>query len=349
MAEYRTTASNLGGQKRITPSCLQAPGALAERLNPASRRARLQRPLAYGVAELGRRFVGRTGLELLRDSEMKRPIFLLIAALCSLASDGAVAQSSSERTLSVRNQDATIHVTLAGQGKAIVFIPSLGRGAEDFDDLSGRMVAAGFQSIRPQPRGIDGSSGSLNEITLRDLAGDIAAVIDSVHAGPAIVIAHAFGARVARVLVTDRPDLVSQVILLAAGSQRATSAETWATGLRIFDTTASEQQRIASVSAFFAKGNDARVWAGGWYLDVAAAQRAAGQRTSEEEWWSDGRVPILALQGTDDILTLSENARRFAATHSDRVTLVTIPNAGHAMLPEQPKAIADSILSHLRR
>jgi hypothetical protein len=39
--------------------------------------------------------------------------------------------------------------------------------ASDFDELSASLVAAGYSTIRPQPRGIGGSTGPINGLSLR--------------------------------------------------------------------------------------------------------------------------------------------------------------------------------------
>jgi inactivated superfamily I helicase len=46
---------------------------------------------------------------------------------------------------------------------------------------------AGYSTIRPQPRGIGGSTGPMNGLSLRDLAADAMAAADD---GPIIVIGH---------------------------------------------------------------------------------------------------------------------------------------------------------------
>jgi pimeloyl-ACP methyl ester carboxylesterase len=70
--------------------------------------------------------------------------------------------------------------------------------------------------LRPQPRGIGGSIGPLEGITLHDLAADVASVVATEGQGPAVVIGHAFGNWVARTLAADRPDLVRGIVLAAA-------------------------------------------------------------------------------------------------------------------------------------
>lgn len=57
---------------------------------------------------------------------------------------------------------------------------------------------------------------------------------------------------------------------------------------------------------------------------------------------------MLVLQGVEDVVAVPENAKRLAAEFPGRVTLVEIPNAGHAMLPERPEQIAAAIVAYLR-
>jgi len=102
----------------------------------------------------------------------------------------------------------------------VVLLPSLGRGAEDFDAIAAKLAAAHFLVLRPQPRGIGASRGPLTGIDLHDYAADVAAVIEAAGRGPAFVVGHAFGNRVARMLATDRGDLVRGVSLVAANVGR---------------------------------------------------------------------------------------------------------------------------------
>jgi len=274
---------------------------------------------------------------------------LLVVVTCPTP-EKVVAQAAPERRLVVRAGPATLQVTIRGQGEPIVFIPSRGRGIEDFDDLSRRLVQAGYQAILPEPRGIGGSTGPLEGVTYHDLASDVAATIDSLVGRPATIIGHAFGNRVARTLASDRPDLVKQLILLSAGGMVPRSPEIERVTTRFWETTLSTKDRMTAIRrVFFARGNDARAWQEGWHWEVARAQRAADARTPLKEWWAGGSAPILVLQGTEDVAAVPENAKRLAADFPDRVTLVEIPKAGHAMLPEQPQRIAAAILAYLRR
>src|SRR5690242_16785712 len=95
-----------------------------------------------------------------------------------------------------------IEVRMAGAGPTLVLLPGLGRSGHDLDAFAEHLVAAGYRTLLPEPRGMDGSPGSLDGITLHDLARDIAAVIEALADGPAVVIGHAFGNRIARCLTS---------------------------------------------------------------------------------------------------------------------------------------------------
>src|SRR5690242_8831709 len=101
-----------------------------------------------------------------------------------------------------------IEVIAQGAGPMIVILPSLGRGAEDYNVVAALLAKDGFRVLRPQPRGIGASTGPMTALTLHDFAADIAAVIEHERKGPAVVVGHAYGHFVARMLATDRPDLV---------------------------------------------------------------------------------------------------------------------------------------------
>src|SRR5213592_4783806 len=103
----------------------------------------------------------------------------------------------------VARGEVELEIVTQGSGHAIVLLPSLGRGAADFDPIAARLAAGGFRVLRPQPRGIGRSRGPMTGIDLADLSGDIGAVIEHDRNGAAFVVGHAFGNRVARMLATD--------------------------------------------------------------------------------------------------------------------------------------------------
>jgi pimeloyl-ACP methyl ester carboxylesterase len=254
-----------------------------------------------------------------------------------------------ERTVVARGQ-VRIEVLAQGQGNLVVLLPSLGRGATDFDTVAERVADAGYRVLRPQPRGIGGSRGPLAEIDLHDCAADVAAAIAQDSNGPAFVVGHAFGNRVARMLATDRPELVRAVALVAANIGKAPSPPRMRAAIRASaDPSLSDAERLDALQfAFFAPGNDPRPWLEGWYPEVLAAQRFAGDRTSREEDFAAGRAPILYLQPDHDPLTHVEDAEAYARQFGARVTVVVIERASHAVIAEQPEAVSAALIAYAR-
>ena len=244
--------------------------------------------------------------------------------------------------------DARIGVTLRGEGPMVLGIPSMGRGVADFDDFAERLAVAGHRVVMPEPRGIGASRGSNENITLALLAGDAAAVIEKLGGGPADVIGHAYGNRVARMLATLRPDLVRRVVLLAAGGMAPVHDDVAAAFDVCFRLTVPEEERLAAIATvFFAEGNDARVWRDGWWPRAAALQAVADGATPVETWWRAGSAPLLVIQGLEDRMALPANGRMLADELGERVTLVELERASHALLPERPDAIAETVIRYL--
>jgi pimeloyl-ACP methyl ester carboxylesterase len=262
---------------------------------------------------------------------------------------GSADASAVTRTV-IRRGDTQIEVLAQGAGPLMVLLPSLGRGAEDFDAIAARLAAAGFRVLRPQPRGIGRSRGRMTNIDLHDYANDIAAVIEHAAAGPAFVIGHAFGNRVARLLATVRPDLVRAVSLVAANVGQLPSPPKVREAIKTSaDPSRRERDRLAALQyAFFAPGNDARPWLTGWHLEVLAAQRVAGDRTSRDEDYAAGRAPVLYLQPDHDQLARAESTEEYKRALGERVTVVLIPRASHAAIAEQPAFIADELIKYAK-
>ena len=255
------------------------------------------------------------------------------------------------RNTVARGGDVRLEVLAQGNGPLVVMIPSLGRPAEDFADLSRRLAEAGYRALRPQPRGIGASSGPMHGITLHDFARDVAAVIEHNGGGPAVVAGHAFGNFVARTTAADFPDLVKAVVLLGATHVWPVPTDIRASINKSHDMSLPEDERIRCMKhAFFAPGNDPRVWLDGWHEEVMHAEREATEATPREEWWLAGRAPVLDVQPEQDVMTPPESRNRYRdELGADRVTMTVVPKAGHALLPEQPEAVAKALLEYLKQ
>lgn len=250
----------------------------------------------------------------------------------------------------IQRGDITIEVLSQGEGPVIVILPSLGRGAEDYDEVAAGLVEKGFRILRPQPRGIGRSRGTLDNITLHDLAADIAFVIESEGRGPVVVAGHAFGNFVARMLAADRPDLVRGIAIVAGSAGWIPSGESpydpkvQESVYKSGDLSLSDEERLGHLRrAFFAPGNDPSVWLTGWHPHTKPGQSAALRAVPEKEWFYVGRAPVLDLQAYDDTVAQRKFAHILKEQLGDRVTVVVIRNAGHALMPEQPRAVIDEL------
>jgi pimeloyl-ACP methyl ester carboxylesterase len=286
-------------------------------------------------------FLGRSLADATPDPEVDAVIELL---------HGSHEVSGFRRSTTVAGPSGPIEVREYGEGEPVLMIPSLGRGADDFDDLARRLARAGYHAIHPEPRGIGGSTGDLTGLSMADLAADTAAVIHAVADGPVTVVGHAFGNRVARMTATDYPHLVDSVVLLCCGGLVQPAPEHAAALQQVFDIGLSDEEHLAAVDlAFFAPGNDPSVWFDGWHGVVAACQGAATASQSVDHWWGAGGKDLFVVQPLQDVMAVPENATRICEEFGDRATLVTIDNAGHALLPEQPDAVEVAVRSWLTR
>lgn len=74
-------------------------------------------------------------------------------------------------------------------------------------------LGGGYRVVAPDARGHGDSGWDRKPFTIPDLAGDVAAVIETLDLGPAHVVGLSMGGSTAIVLAQDRPDLVESLVL----------------------------------------------------------------------------------------------------------------------------------------
>jgi pimeloyl-ACP methyl ester carboxylesterase len=276
--------------------------------------------------------------------------FLTVFSACLILL-GAAAARAEPTSETVAYDDVRIEVIAEGSGPLVVLLPSRGRAAEDFDVVAAGIAKAGFRVLRPQPRGAGRSSGPMKNLSLHDFARDMAAAIRNAGGGPAVLVGHAFGNWVARMTAVDHPQLVRGVVIVAAAAKAYPAGFDGAKALseavrKSGDPALSDAERMNYLRiAFFAPGSDASVWLQGWYPEVDEAQFAAGRATRQSEWWPGGTVPLLDLQAALDPFKPRAVMNEIKEEFGERVTIVVIPNASHALLPEQPAAVVEAIVA----
>jgi pimeloyl-ACP methyl ester carboxylesterase len=240
-------------------------------------------------------------------------------------------------------------VHVRGSGATIVLLPGTGGDASQFDTIAPTLSAAGYRTLALSVRGAGRSEGPLDGLTLRDYAEDVAGVIGSLGAAPVHVLGRAGGNRVARMLATIHPDLVASVILVNAGGLVPADPSAWQAMMDWGAGRLPEADlRAAFRQSMLSPATDPRCVRPFTQWPAAdAGQFAASAATPIGDWWTAGSAPVLILQGADDLIAPVGNGHALARELGSRAKLVDIPDAGHALLFEQPRRVADEVLGFL--
>jgi pimeloyl-ACP methyl ester carboxylesterase len=163
------------------------------------------------------------------------------------------------------------------------------------------------------------------------------------------VFGHAFGQWVARTLAADRPELARGVVLAAAAA-KSPPPELRQHLDRCMDTALPDEVRLTSLRiAFFAPGHDPSSWLSGWHKEAGAGQRAASNATPRAEWWIAGSAPVLDLQAARDPWRPHDTVNQMREDLGmHRVSVQTIEDASHALIPEQPESTVRAVLNWMR-
>jgi pimeloyl-ACP methyl ester carboxylesterase len=147
----------------------------------------------------------------------------------------------------------------------------------------------------------------------------------------------------------DFPHLVRGVALIGA-AEKNPNPEVRTSVAIATDPLQPEPERLKHLRlVFFAPGNDARLWLTGFHANVRAAQVIARDSTPQREYWHAGTAPLLDVQGEDDPYRPRSSANELIEEFgARRVSVVVIPRAAHAIMVEQPLAVARALVAWAR-
>ncbi|HXG98669.1 MAG TPA: alpha/beta hydrolase [Gemmatimonadales bacterium] len=128
----------------------------------------------------------------------------------------------------------TMHVEAwAGTGRPVAVVPGLFGASFAFRKVIPLLAAQGFRPIVIEPLGTGFSSRPPKaDYSLAAQSHRLAAVLDSLHSGPVLVLAHSLGAAIAFRLAVDRPDLVSGIVSLEGGPTEEATTPMFRSGMR---------------------------------------------------------------------------------------------------------------------
>lgn len=191
----------------------------------------------------------------------------------------------------------------------------------------------------------------MTNVSLYDLALDVANVIDALGGGKAILIGHAFGHGVAQVVASTYPEKAPAMIFAAAQTSDVPANISRTPSIVANLSLPAETRLQALKTGFFAQGHDASIWLTGWYpATIAMEQGAIASFTGNMSEIAAGgpETQVLEVVADDDPFEVRERRGDLQSLYPERVTSTVVYNASHALFPEQPRKVVDAVLPWLK-
>ena len=243
----------------------------------------------------------------------------------------------------------------SGNAETIIALPGSGADVSRYKYIGPLLAKAGYKLVAINQRGILGSSGNLEDITLRDLARDVVTIADKLGINKFHMAGWAFGNRTSRMLATIYPERLASLILIAAGGLVPALTQPGELATLLDNQALSEEEKIYYARrTMFSPATDrniVREYVQGltYWPEARKGQRVANQNTPLEDWVAGGNGPVLMIMGEDDLTAPIENGYRMKAEHGDRLTLISVEKAGHAVGLEKPEEVAAAMIEFLQK
>jgi pimeloyl-ACP methyl ester carboxylesterase len=249
----------------------------------------------------------------------------------------------------------------AGSGEPVLMIMGQGAGGNVWTMYQvPALIAAGYEVITFDNRGVAPSDVPPGDYSLADLVADTTGLIEALRVGPCRLVGTSLGACVAAELAVSRPDLVTCCVLIAMRAR----ADVFRTALTAGESTLardgiqlpSSYEASLSVLKMFSPAtlNDDRTAA--TWLDVyemAAGRRAAASGQDAVDLISDRRdalrtvsVPCRVIAFSDDLMCPPHLVAEAAEAIPD-CDYVEIGSCGHVGYLERPDEANSAIIEFL--
>lgn len=235
-----------------------------------------------------------------------------------------------------------------GSGAAVVLLPALGRSVSDFNQLVAELVAAGYQTISVESRGVGGSDGPrFPRPRLADFADDVLRVLrlEVGSQSPVNLIGRGLGNRVARILVGRMPSKIQSLVLVGAGGFAPPPKRL---GLIYFFSQlpgVPARLRVKVVNAVIGSPDYPLP---DWLtvrqpLSAFGRQSRAARKETVRDYDGDIRFPVLCVHGSCDRMVPSRNIARLHEIYQNDLSICEVPGAGHAAIHQQPDFVVPVI------
>lgn len=226
------------------------------------------------------------------------------------------------------------------------------------------LVAAGFQVVTFDNRGISPSFDGARGMVLDDLVADTAGLIEHLGGMRARVIGTSMGSRVTQELALARPDLVSHAVMMATYGRASAMQKAWAKGERdLYDAgitlPASYRAAITAMNNFSPTTLRDEQAIGDWLavLEFSGAARTAGTRAQIGLEMRAGSERLTAYRKiTAKSLVVGFADDRLIPVHLSREVAQAIPGARYEEVPdtghfgylERPEVVNKILVDFLR-
>lgn len=123
--------------------------------------------------------------------------------------------NDARRTLHLPRPEGRVAYDDAGSGPLVVMVPGMGDLRSTYDELRTTLLGAGYRVVTTDLRGHGDSDAGFTTHGDEATAGDVAALVEHLASGPAVLVGNSMGSSAAAVVAADRPDLVRGLVLLA--------------------------------------------------------------------------------------------------------------------------------------
>lgn len=225
------------------------------------------------------------------------------------------------------------------------------------------LLEAGYRVAVFDNRGIPPTDECADGMTIEDLVGDTAALVEHLGSEPARLVGTSLGARVVQELALSRPDLVSQAVLMAAHARPHPVQSRLTAGERALHDAGIElpapyHAAITALQNLSPRTLDDPVQAADWLdlLEFSATRMGAGTRAQLDladfpDRLAEYRritVPTLVIGFADDLMIPPALAREVAGAIPG-ARYEEVPGCGHFGYLERPAEVNELLLKFFAR
>ena len=248
----------------------------------------------------------------------------------------------------IRINGLETYYRLEGQGAPVVLLHGWGVSHESFAALA-PVLAERFQALSVDLPGFGWSQAPPHAWGTAEYRDHVAALLDGLAIGPASVLGHSFGGRIALRLAAEQPARVARLVLVASAGLRP--PRSWRFYVRVG--TAKLLKGLSNLPGCRGVGRRAvERWAG--RVGSRDYRNAGAMRPTLVRLVNEDLAPLLSAVQAPTLILWGDQDREVGRVAMDtmqaripRARLVVFPGAGHFPFVDAPAEFAESLLPFL--